>query len=383
MDTKSTLRAELSALQIKLSAAVEAAKSSGRDLTSREVDAIERDTERAVAIKHQLNLMERGEKNAALLAAGASYDGAQGFDPGVNGREHVEQSPVGAKGFITPASIKSMTAAVAAQGIKALVAGGSSTTPVALATDPIPLGQPNLGLLSLIPTKVRETPNYKYLRQTVRTNNAAVVAAGGTKPTSVYTVAEVAGALQVVAHLSEYVDKYLLDDNDDLERFLAGELQDGVIRKVTGNAIAAFAATSGIQTQAFTSTAADSIYAGASKVSDLGYSPSLVILNVADYDAIRLSKDSEGRYYGGSPFDGGSRPGVWGFNTLISADQAAGEALVLDTSKVGISTDREGIQTVWDAISGFDTNRVRARTEGRFATDVFAPAAIAKVDLTA
>ncbi|QEO10559.1 phage major capsid protein [Protaetiibacter larvae] len=380
MDTKSTLRAELSALQIKLSAAVEAAKSSGRDLTPSEADAIERGSERAVEIKAQLNAIERGEKNAALMAGAGAGD--YGFDAGINGRQHAEQSPAGAKGFITPASIKSMTSAVAARGIKALVAGGSSTTAVALATDPIPLGQPNLGLLSLIPTKVRETPNYKYLRQTVRTNNAAVVAAGGTKPTSVYTVAEVAGALQVVAHLSEYVDKYLLDDNDDLERFLAGELQDGVIRKVTANAIAAFAATSGIQTQAFTDTAADSIYAGASKVSDLGYSPSLVILNVADYDAIRLSKDAEGRYFGGSPFEGGARPGVWGFNTLISADQAAGEALVLDTSKVGISTDREGIQTVWDAISGFDTNRVRARTEGRFATDVFSPAAVAKVTLT-
>jgi len=382
MDLKSNLTAELSAIQTRALALGQ--KAADNTITDAELTEVTGLSARAVDVKHQLNAIDRGEKGAAVLQQVAALGtGTDSDNTGLDGRKHAETSPVGAKGYLSPASIKSVASVSAAKGIKALVAGGSSTTPVPLESNPIPLGQPNLGLLSLIPTKVRETPKYSYLRQTVRTNNAAVVAPGGTKPTSVYTVASFPGELQVVAHMSEYVDKYLLEDNDDLERFLAGELQEGVIRKVTANAIAAFGATSGIQTQAYSGSPADSIYAGASKVSDLGYSPSLVILNVADYDAMRLSKDAEGRYFGGSPFEGGSRPGVWGFQTLISADQTAGTALVLDTSKVGISTDRQGIETVWDAISGFAKNEVRARTEGRFATDVFAPAAIVTVDLTA
>jgi HK97 family phage major capsid protein len=382
MDTKSTLTAELTALRIKLSSLVDGVKASGRDLTDSELDAIERGSERMTDIKSQLNAIARGEKGSAALA-GAHTPADNGFDVGLSGRESTGQLAMGAKGFITPTSIKTMARAGAAQGIKALVAGDASTTQVPLESNPIPLGQPSLGLLSLIPTKVRETPKYSYLRQTVRTNNAAVVAPGATKPTSVYTTDSFSGELAVVAHLSEYVDKYLLEDNEDLERFLAAELQNGIIRKITADAITAFGATSGIQTQAYSGSPADSIYAGASKVSDLGYSPSLVIVNVADYDAMRLSKDGEGRYFGGNPFEGGTRPGVWGFNTLVSSDIAAGTALVLDTTQVGVSTDRQGIQTVWDAISGFAKNEVRARTEGRFGYDVFVPAAIAKVDLTA
>jgi HK97 family phage major capsid protein len=87
----------------------------------------------------------------------------------------------------------------------------------------------------------------------------------------------------------------------------------------------------------------------------------------------------------GSPFaaTNGAANGLWGLSVLVSSDVADNTALVLDTSQVGISTDRQGIETVWDAISGFAENEVRARTEGRFGYDVFSPAAITKVTFTA
>lgn len=380
MDVKS-LRAELNALQIKASHFGELAKAG--TITEAQANELHSIADRAVTVKAQLVAAERGEKNADLMREVSNLGGVEETThDGFGGATGSRISSAGAKGFITPASVKGMARVGAAHGLKALVASGSTVTPVSLDPQPIQLGQPVLGLMSLIPTKVRETPNYSYLRQTVATNNADVVDPGDQKPTSVYTVASVDAALKVYAHMSEYVDKYLLEDNDDLESFLEGQLRDGLFRKVTADAIETFGSTSGIQTQAFTGTAADSIYAGASKVSDLGFSPSLVIVNVADYDAIRLSKDEEGRYYGGNPFDGNSRPGIWGFQTLISSDIDAGTALVLDTSKVGLSTDRAGVEHVADAISGFDKNQVRFRTEGRFNADVFQPAAIAKVTLT-
>jgi hypothetical protein len=51
-----------------------------------------------------------------------------------------------------------------------------------------------------MPVKQHTEPTYGYLRQTVRTSNAAVVAEGGTKPTSVFSVVRIEDSLDVVAH---------------------------------------------------------------------------------------------------------------------------------------------------------------------------------------
>ena len=74
------------------------------------------------------------------------------------------------------------------------------------------------------------------------------------------------------------------------------------------------------------------------------------------------------------------RPSSW--KASASTRAAPSAELMLDTNQVGISTDRQGIESVWDAISHFDKNEVRARAEGRFGYDVFSPAAIAKATLT-
>ena len=58
-----------------------------------------------------------------------------------------------------------------------------------------------------------QTAEYAYLRQSVRTNNAAVVAAGAVKPTSVYTVTGIENSLVVIAPLSEGIPRYWLLDN--------------------------------------------------------------------------------------------------------------------------------------------------------------------------
>jgi hypothetical protein len=67
-----------------------------------------------------------------------------------------------------------------------------------------------------------------YLRQTARTNSAAVVPEGATKPTSVYTFTRIEDKLDVVAHLSEGVPRYGFADNDALQHFLENELQCGL-----------------------------------------------------------------------------------------------------------------------------------------------------------
>jgi HK97 family phage major capsid protein len=106
-----------------------------------------------------------------------------------------------------------------AQGLvqrKALASSGAIVVPQEFRPDPIALGKPATGLLDVLPVVPHASPQYAYLRQSTRTNNAAVVADLATKPTSVYSVSEITNALSVIAHLSEGIPRYWLNDNASL-----------------------------------------------------------------------------------------------------------------------------------------------------------------------
>ena len=63
-------------------------------------------------------------------------------------------------------------------GQKALAPSGAAVVSQEFSEDPIPLGRIATGLLDVLPVKVHTTPEFAYMRQTTRTNNAAVVAEG-------------------------------------------------------------------------------------------------------------------------------------------------------------------------------------------------------------
>ena len=98
-------------------------------------------------------------------------------------------------------------------GTKALAPSGATVVSQEFTADPVALGRPATALLDVIPTVVQPTQEYAYLRQSVRTNNAAEVVEGAVKPTSVYSVTRVEQSLEVVAHLSEAIPRYWLVDN--------------------------------------------------------------------------------------------------------------------------------------------------------------------------
>ncbi|MCZ0708744.1 phage major capsid protein [Microbacterium paraoxydans] len=373
MDPKS----ELAALQAKNNALILSVKASNRELTPAEVAAMEQDADRIIQLKAAI---ARGEGNAALMdsfnrGTAATEDV---YPNGIGGEGAHQRSASGAKGYVTPASLKRMAAAQAANiEAKGLVAAGSNVTPVEFDAKPQVLATPgaNLGILDVLAVKTRNSAKYTYVRQTVRTNNADVVPAGSLKPTSVFTVEEVEGSLDVVAHMSEYVGTYLLKDNEALEGFLTAELRAGIFAKVAELAVAEFAAVPGAQTQAFVDSAMDSIYLAASKSAALGYNPDVVLLPRATFDAIMLAKDADGNYLYRKAED--SR--INGLHPVV-IEGAADQAIVLDSSKVGISVDKQGVETKWDTISRFEYNELRALVEGRFAIDVFAAPAIVVVD---
>ncbi len=134
----------------------------------------------------------------------------------------------------------------------------------------VPEGRPATSLFDVLPSTRREVPTYRYIRQSVRTNNAAVVAPGATKPTSVYTIEPVDGELSVVAHLSEPVDEYLLHDVQGLQAFIQNEMAYGLAVKVEGLVVAAVAATEGTQSQAFDTDLLTTTRSAITKLEDAG-----------------------------------------------------------------------------------------------------------------
>ncbi|MDZ7884938.1 MAG: phage major capsid protein [Mycobacterium sp.] len=135
-------------------------------------------------------------------------------------------------------------------GQKALAPGAGVVVGTEFQPNPIALGKIATTFLDLLPITQRDR-NYDYLRQKTRTNNAAKVAEGALKPTSVYELERIENSLEVVAHLSEPIPRYWLVDNGSLEDFIATELEYGLMHAIELEVLADINATSGIQLQAF------------------------------------------------------------------------------------------------------------------------------------
>ncbi|KSU59651.1 MULTISPECIES: phage major capsid protein [unclassified Gordonia (in: high G+C Gram-positive bacteria)] len=276
-------------------------------------------------------------------------------------------------------------------GRKALLPAGELATQVPLQEDPIALGQVATSLLDALPVTVRSTPTYRYLRQTTRTNAAAPVAAGGVKPTSEYGLTPVDGGLHVIAHLSETVDKYLLADATSLGRFVETELLYGLRRAVEAQVLGGNGTTpnlrgllntSGIQTQAFATDVLSSTRKAVTALETAGHTASVFVVRPDDWEALEIAAaTSAGAIaYRGLPVDRVNQK-LWGVPVVVSLALPTKTGLLFDTTALSVSTDSAGIELKWSENTGddFTKNQVRARCEGRFGVDVFAPLGVVKI----
>ena len=193
-------------------------------------------------------------------------------------------------------SFKGMAGALARSiqpdGVKALAPSGAAVVGQEFTADPVALGKPALSLLDVIPVVTHSAPEISYLRQTTRTNNAAVVAAGALKPTSVYTVTRIENSLQMIAHLSEGIPRHWLLDNSSLEQFLAGELEFGLQTAVEAKVLTDVNAASGIQTQTYATSVLATLRKGITKLEQAGYTASAFVLTPADWEGVELALSS-------------------------------------------------------------------------------------------
>ncbi|MCH5644370.1 HK97 family phage prohead protease [Gordonia sp. ABSL49_1] len=376
--------------QIKLiTEIVETADKLQRDLTGEEAEQVEAATEKAKDLDKKLKKAEADESvMAEAFALAKSVGGVRGDDDG----------SARTSGYLpmTGAGVKSMAQRIAKASTdpqtKALVASGSRTTPIELREEVAEQGRVPQSLLDVLATRSVGT-TYSFLRQTVRTGNAAPVADGGTKPTSVYTVESVDAKLQVIAHVSEQIGHYAIEDNSNLEAFVESEMLYGLRVALenqvlngsgTAPALRGILNTSGIQTQAFATNTLTSVRKAITKLESTGYVPSVLAISAADWEALELLSVTSGATdVRGVPVDAITRK-LFGVQAVISNALPADTAVLLDSSAVSIDTDGM-IDTRWsDAVSDdFVKNFVRCRVEGRFGLSVFKPAGIVSVETAA
>ena len=232
----------------------------------------------------------------------------------------------------------------------------------------------------------------------------AFVAEGGAKPQIhmadptwvTDSLAEVAGFFNITDDMAEDADYVVSEINStalydlQLREELALLSGDG-----TSNSIKGVLKRDGIQTVANVSKGTvsdpDLIFKGISAVHEVtGFAADGIVINPADYQAIRLSKDSNGQYFGGGFFagqygNGGimQNPSLWGLRTVVSASIPKGTVAV-GAFSIAAKVFRKGgvrIESTNSHGDNFTNDQITVRLRERLGLQVKYPAAIAKVTL--
>lgn len=368
---------------------VDAAKEKNRDLTAAENAKFQALNEEAVG----LNL-----KMASEAKSRAQRQALTGLGPNESapGSKHGSSYGTAEKGFLNPRA-KGFAEQIARGfhpgGEKALAPSGTVVTQVPMVEEsPIELGRAATGLWDLIPTVLQSEPNYSYLRQTVRTNNAAMVAAGGLKPTSVYTIEKIDARLKVLAHLSEPIDRFILEDNSSLTTFVSGEMLQGLydalaVQVLTGDGLGenlkGISLTSGIQTQAAGVDNLATLRSALTKLENFGLGARGFAVNASDWEEIESTRNTSGNFDVGGPVDAATRK-AWGAPVAVVPGVPAGTAYLLGEGAVVLRQDSAGVRADWGMPGdSFERNQLVARTETRVNLDVLKPFGIVKITLPA
>ncbi|MDP1806595.1 MAG: phage major capsid protein, partial [Acidimicrobiales bacterium] len=242
-------------------------------------------------------------------------------------------------------------------GFKALVPSGSVVVPSLTAGIVRTADRPR-SILEMIPVeRLTDTDQYSFLRETVRTHNAAPVAVGATKPTSVYSVERVDATAQTIAHLSERIPRQTLADARLLTNYVEGSLHEGVLlalesQVVDGNGtspnLRGMRNTVGIQAQAFATNILITTRKALTKLEAINIPGGAYVLAPADWEAVELFADSTGDFIMGDqvPVDRARRL-LWGQPVVTSSALTAGAGVLVDFAGSTQLWEREGVRVDW------------------------------------
>ncbi|WP_320783846.1 phage major capsid protein [Streptomyces sp. CRN 30] len=412
------LKGDLAQILAEARTILDRADAENRPLTDAEAASVKAKTDQGNALQQQLKdaASQHIETRQALSALGDSIagPGGKGFStlPG--------RSPAGA-GALTKAGQHPRVKAAGGSdwgttvrdavsegdGYKGILATGSVPLTVPLDPEPVRQGVPVLALRQLIPTEVGPS-RFSYLRQTVRTNNAAPVARGAKKPESVYTFERVDDRTRTIAHLSEPIARQDLRDAPSLERVLDLEMRLGTelaleAQIINGNGsgenVTGIANVSGSQAQEWDTNLLTTARKAKTKLEVLSFlDGAAYVMHPSDWETVELLADNEAAYYLGGPVqtvEVAARR-LWGLPVVTTTAQTAGTAHLVNfplATELRIVEDvtLDWSENVYDAnalgtgqgASDFQRNMIRFRCEMDAGLKIFQPSAIVEIDLTA
>ncbi len=230
------------------------------------------------------------------------------------------------------------------------------------------------------------------------------VAEGGQKPqVHVANPTAVTDPLRKIAAWITITDEFL----EDLP-FLKSEIDTRLLYKLAvfeekqllngdgrGNNIKGLLNRDGVQvdTAASIAEAPDKVFSATTKISTATeLTADGVLINPADYEPIRLAKDSNNQYYGGGFFQGAygngtvmEQPGLWGLRTIVTPAIDKGTILV-GAFGLGGTVYRKGgvrVEATNTHADNFTSNKVTIRAEERLALAVRYPSAFVKLSVGA
>lgn len=275
-------------------------------------------------------------------------------------------------------------------GKKELAPTGTAVTSSILLPELEELGHPSNRLLEILPAIVPVSPTFEVLVQRVRDNNAAPVAEGELKPTTVLGLEQIEGKLEVIAHLSEPIPHYWLSDAPALNSFVGNELIRGLYDAVetqvlTGDGVNpnlhGILTTSGIQTQAFTTDVARSVRAAITKLEAAGHEDNhVIVLRPEDWEAAETARaQGSGVLEAVANVTERAVRSLWGVPVVVSTALPVGTGLVMDRTVASVYWDG-AVAVRWSEIGeDFQRNLTRARVESRFEVVVGTPLGVVKV----
>lgn len=233
----------------------------------------------------------------------------------------------------------------------------------------------------------------------------ATVAAGGAKPqlhmadptTATDALKKIAGFMKFTDEMTEDFPFWQSEINQRGLYLLALAEENQLLNGPgTGSTVLGLLNRSGVQTEAATTGVsgadnADAIFRAMTKVQTAtGLSADGIIINPADYQALRLRKDANGQYFGGGFFAGEygvggivQQPPLWGLRTIVSAAIASGTVAV-GAFEASTTVYRKGgvrVESTNSHVDDFTNNLITTRIEERVALAVRIPAATVKVTL--
>lgn len=239
-------------------------------------------------------------------------------------------------------------------------------------------------LLNVVPTT---SGSVDYARQTTRTNNAAVVAEGATKPTSNYIWEQINAPVRTIAHLAK-LTRQALDDAVQLQGEVDSEMRYGLgiaeeVEVLTGDGTGQH--LTGLIPNA-TAYSAPIVIADFNMIDQLRlallqaelalYPTDGIVLNPADWANIELTKTGDGAYVFANP-TALAGPRLWG-KPVVSTVAMTIDKFLVGGFKLQTLYDRmePEVLIASENVDDFEKNLYTMRCEERLALAIKKPGAL-------